>query len=127
MAETERAGSGPGAHDRGDRDLIGELAVDNENGARVLEADEVAATAWRTLQLSDIATLRPRLVPEWSIYAMLGNAITPTALAGRIDAVVLEDGHVSVVLDWKSDIAPTDEDVRIHTGQLRDYLRVTGA
>jgi hypothetical protein len=58
---------------------------------------------------------------------MLGNAVTPTALAGRIDAVLLDADKPSVVLDWKSDIAPTDEEVRIHAGQLQDYLRATGA
>ena len=47
-----------------------------------------------------------------------------TALAGRIDAVAVE---ASVVLDWKSDIAPTEDDVRIHAGQLQDYRHVTGA
>ena len=51
----------------------------------------------------------------------------PTALAGRIDAVAVENSLASVVLDWKSDIAPTEEDVRIHAGRLQDYLHVTGA
>jgi ATP-dependent exoDNAse (exonuclease V) beta subunit len=106
------------------RTLISELAIDHEN---LPEADEIAATAWRTLQLPEIAVLRPRLVPEWPVYAMLGNAVTPTALAGRIDAVLLDADKPSVVLDWKSDIAPTDEEVRIHAGQLQDYLRATGA
>ncbi|MER9599306.1 hypothetical protein [Mesorhizobium sp. M0244] len=43
------------------------------------------------------------------------------------DAVALDDGRAAVVLDWKSDIAPTQEDMRIHAGQLEDYLRTTGA
>jgi hypothetical protein len=90
-------------------------------GTNLPAADEIASTIWRTLQLPEIAALRPRLVPEWPIYALLAGASTPTAVAGRIDAVSLEDGQASVVLDWKSDIAPTDDDVRIH------YLKTTGA
>jgi hypothetical protein len=58
---------------------------------------------------------------------MLAVQPSPTALAGRIDAVAVENSLASVVLDWKSDIAPTEEDVRIHAGQLQDYLHVTGA
>jgi hypothetical protein len=58
---------------------------------------------------------------------MLAVQPSPTTLAGRIDAVAVENSLASVVLDWKSDIAPTEEDVRIHAGQLQDYLHVTGA
>jgi hypothetical protein len=36
-------------------------------------------------------------------------------------------GRIAAVLDWKSDIAPTEEDVRNHAGQIQDYLQVTGA
>jgi hypothetical protein len=82
------------------RTLIGDLAIDNEDGAPPPEADEIAATAWRTLQLPDIVALRPRLVPEWPIYAVLADTPTATALAGRIDAVAVEEGQASVVLDW---------------------------
>lgn len=109
------------------RDLIAELVIDREDEAGLPEADEIASTAWRTLHLPEIAALRPRLVPEWPIYALLADASEPTALAGRIDAVALDDGRAAVVLDWKSDIAPTEEDMRIHSGQLEDYLRATGA
>lgn len=30
-------------------------------------------------------------------------------------------GRAAVVLDWKSDTAPTEEDMRIHAGQLEDH------
>jgi CRISPR-associated exonuclease Cas4 len=32
-----------------------------------------------------------------------------------------------VVLDWKSDVAPSEREMRDHPSQLRDYLRATGA
>lgn len=109
------------------RALMGELSGDNQHSQRLPEADEIAATAWRTLQLPEIATLRPRLVPELPIYSLLADQTDPTALAGRIDAVAIEDGRATVVLDWKSDIAPTEEDVRMHGSQLQDYLAVASA
>jgi ATP-dependent exoDNAse (exonuclease V) beta subunit len=103
------------------RELIGVLSIDWGEAASIPDSEEIAATAWRTLQLPDIAALRPQLVPELPVYAMLATPPNPTALAGRIDAVAVEDSRASVVLDWKSDIAPTEEDVRIHrsSGSLR--------
>ena len=32
-----------------------------------------------------------------------------------------------MVVDWKSDVDPSDADIRFHAGQLEDYLRATGA
>ncbi|HVZ36697.1 MAG TPA: PD-(D/E)XK nuclease family protein, partial [Polyangiaceae bacterium] len=91
------------------------------------DSDEIAATAMRTLALPEIATLRPSLVPEWPIYAILAGLPEPTALAGRIDAIALQEGQPSVVLDWKSDVAPSEQDMREHARQLSDYLTAIGA
>jgi ATP-dependent exoDNAse (exonuclease V) beta subunit len=109
------------------RRLIDELSVDFGDGAVLPDTGEIAETVYRTLRLPDIVTLRPRLIPELPIYAMLTNQTNPTGLAGRVDAVAVEDGRASVVLDWKSDIAPTENDVRTHAEQLRIYLFATGA
>jgi hypothetical protein len=49
-----------------------------------------------------------------------------TALAGRADAIALVDGLASVVLDWKSDIAPTSEDTQAHAAQPRRYMTAVG-
>jgi hypothetical protein len=75
------------------------------------------------LQLPEIAALRERLTPEWPVYALLEEGLKPRALAGRIDAVACAE----VVVDWKSDVDPSDADIRLHAGQLEDYLRVTAA
>jgi ATP-dependent exoDNAse (exonuclease V) beta subunit len=109
------------------RVLMTELAIDAENDAYLPDPHEIAATTLRTLALPEIAALRPSLIPEWPIYAMRANQLEPTALAGRIDAIQLEGGQPSVVLDWKSDIAPSEEDIREHTRQISDYLQATGA
>jgi hypothetical protein len=58
---------------------------------------------------------------------MLANQPEPTALAGRIDAIAFEGRQPSVVLDWKSDVAPTERDMRDHARQLSDYLDAIGA
>lgn len=107
--------------------FIAELVVDREDEVDLPEAEEIASTAWRTLHLPEIAALRPGLVPEWPIYALLADASEPTALAGRIDAVALDEGRASVVLDWKSDIAPTEEDMRIHAGVMSEETRLKRA
>ncbi len=107
--------------------LIVELAVDRTGESAVPSTDEIAATISRTLRLPEIAALRPMLVPELPLYAMLHAESGQTALAGRADAIAVEDGRASVVLDWKSDIAPTDEDVRMHAGQLQHYLAAVTA
>ncbi len=109
------------------RVLMDELVIDAESGVHLPDAEEIAATAWRTLQLPEVAALRPRLVPEWPIYAILANQPEATALAGRIDAIAFEGDQPSVVLDWKSDIAPTERDMRYHARQLSHYLDAIGA
>jgi CRISPR-associated exonuclease Cas4 len=109
------------------RALIGELVSGGEYGAEQPDADEVAATAIRTLALPEVTALRPSLVPEWPIYTVFADQAEPRALAGRIDAIAFEAGKPSVVLDWKSDVAPNEEDIRDHAGQLTDYLRAVGA
>jgi CRISPR-associated exonuclease Cas4 len=108
------------------RTLLAELALESAEDDAVPDYDEIAATAWRTLQLPDIAALRARLVPEWPIYALLADRPSPSALAGRIDAIASEGDHTEAVIDWKSDIDPDETDMRRHARQLEDYLRATG-
>jgi len=102
------------------------LVLDPAEGGVLPDADEIAATTWRTLQLADIAALRARLVPEWPIYTLLEDRPSPSALAGRIDAIAYDGDRAEVVVDWKSDIDPAETDMRLHAGQLEDYLRATG-
>ena len=71
--------------------------------------------------------MRARLVPEWPIYALLADRPSPSALAGRIDAIAYEGDHTETVIDWKSDIDPDETAMRRHARQLEDYLRATGA
>lgn len=109
------------------RELLAELVLDPDDSEALPDADEIAATAWRTLQLPDVAALRERLTPEWPIYALLEGGSKPRALAGRIDAIAYAGDRAEVVIDWKSDVDPSDADISLHAGQLEDYLRTAGA
>jgi ATP-dependent exoDNAse (exonuclease V) beta subunit len=108
-------------------ELLIELPIDSSDKAVFPAAEEMASTAWKTLRLAEIAALRPGLMPELPLYAMLDDEVGATALAGRADAIAFDNGRASVVLDWKSDIAPTSQDTRTHTAQLRDYMIAIGA
>jgi hypothetical protein len=90
-----------------------------------LDPEEAATTAMRTLELPDIAPLRRRLIPElavWSSWPDSGQLVS-----GRSDAVLLEDGRISAVFDWKSDVALSPQDRTGYLAQLSDYLAATGA
>ena len=105
--------------------LLGDLAA-AANGGALPDPAEVAATAIAALALPDIMALRPSLVPEMPVYATVDEGGGPMPLAGRIDALVVEDGVVTAVIDWKSDVAPGDAERHAHVEQLRLYLAATG-
>jgi len=67
------------------------------------------------------------LIPEWPVYDLFADRPTPAALAGRIDAIAYDDDRADIVVDWKSDVNPSDKDMHVHAGQLADYLQVTSA
>ena len=68
--------------------------------------------------------LRPHLLPEFAIHAPGGMDVLVT---GRADAVAVEGGRVTAVIDWKSDVAPSGSARRAHVSQMNDYLEATGA
>jgi ATP-dependent exoDNAse (exonuclease V) beta subunit len=104
--------------------LTEELAVEEEEGVVLADTTEMARCVRQALHLKDIAELRPRLVPEWPIYGLMGSRGTQ-AIAGRVDAVAIDEGRADIVIDWKSDIAPTETTIAKHRAQLSQYLAVT--
>ena len=104
--------------------LIRQLVTGEADGAALPSPDEMATTVQRTLQLPEIVALRAQLVPEASLFAMLAER---TALSGRADAIAMENGVTSVVIDWKSDVAPNESTLTEHVGQLIAYLEVCDA
>jgi len=109
------------------RELIGQLALDAAEDGVPPDADEITATALRALHLPEVAALRVRLVSEWPIYSVLSGRTETIGLAGRIDAIAYDGERAEVVIDWKSDIDPSEADMRLHAEQIQQYLRATGA
>lgn len=105
--------------------LVGHLYGEKPIGPGAPQPQELARTVLKTLTLPEIAAMT--LVPEITVYGM--KALEPKAvgLAGRADALEIGAHGPSVVVDWKSDVAPTDEDIQIHAGQLMNYMTVSGA
>lgn len=84
---------------------------------------EMAETALGGLSLPAMAALKPYLVPEVAVWAMQDTHL----VAGRADALAIQDGRIDVAIDWKSDVNPTADLRAAYGGQLRDYLEATGA
>ncbi len=120
--------------------LTGELAPQGNVAARALrlrdellalesmegplpEPDELAATVLQTYRLPHVQTLLPHLVPELSVW---GEVTSTDLLAGRVDAIAIEDGKVLDVLDWKSD-RNTNINRAAYVQQLGRYLQATSA
>ncbi|TPG53646.1 ATP-dependent endonuclease [Roseomonas nepalensis] len=117
-SETKEALAGRGA------ELLAQVAL-APNDADTLE---MADAVMRGLAVPEIAAVRSRLVPEWpvAVSRLLDGA--ETVILGVADAVVLEpDGGCSQVIDWKSDVAPSEKAVTEYCGQLSQYLGSTGA
>jgi CRISPR-associated exonuclease Cas4 len=109
------------------RYLLGDLVSLTDAQDTLPDCDEVAQIALATLALPEVSALRPHLVPEVPVYAMIASEEAPLPLAGRADALAVEDGAVTAVIDWKSDIAPGERQRQEHVEQLRLYLAATGA
>jgi hypothetical protein len=84
---------------------------------------ELAATALQTYRLPYVQRLLPVLVPELSVWGELKSG---NLLAGRVDAIAIEDGKVLEVLDWKSD-RDTGLHRAVYVQQLQYYLQATSA
>lgn len=93
-----------------------------------LSAAELAECAVRTLALPQVAALRPRLQPEFSVYGVQKAGQSETATAGIADAVALSaSGAPEVIVDWKSDVNPSAAALDHYRNQVTAYLEITGA
>ena len=109
-------------------ELLTQLGLhDAEDAATGPSSREMAAAARRTLQLPEVAKLRPKLLPEFRVYAAAVVDQTASLTAGIADAVAIEAGRTKAVIDWKSDVNPTPAHIEMYRGQVRDYLTATGA
>jgi len=105
-------------------ELLKQLGGLSAPGGELPLAEELGGTVQRTLNLPDIVKLRHGLVPEVELYGTFKDKET-TSLAGRADAVFMDKGRPSIVVDWKSDVDPAPRDIELHAAQLRLYMRAT--
>ncbi len=74
------------------------------------------------LAIEDVATLLPFLEAEVPVC----NADGAILLAGRVDALMVREGRVLGVLDWKLDVNPSQKVKSDYVAQLDEYVSVTG-
>jgi hypothetical protein len=89
---------------------------------------ELAATVERTLSLPEIAKLRDRLIPEHTIFGRETTPVGEILISGIADAVA-HDGHggIEAIVDWKSDVDPSQATVAHYFKQIEEYRRHAGA
>jgi exodeoxyribonuclease-5 len=99
-----------------------------DDPAQGLVPNELAACVTRALSLPEIVALRPRLLPEVPVYSSVSTADEEVATAGVADAIAFgAEGAAEVVVDWKTDVAPTTEALEHYRAQVRAYLDMTEA
>jgi hypothetical protein len=82
----------------------------------------------RTLNLPEIAALRPRLVPELTIFGRKSEGTAETLVSGIADAVARGgDDRIEAIIDWKSDVEMNADKLAAYRTQLADYRTQTGA
>ncbi|WP_256754745.1 exodeoxyribonuclease V subunit beta [Mesorhizobium sp. Mes31] len=86
-------------------------------------ANQAAKSIRDTVAIGDVAAMLPFLVAEVPVWHSDGA----TLLAGRVDALIVRDGKVLGLLDWKSDTAPSPEIRSRYVTQVSDYLEITSA
>ena len=110
-------------------ELLSQLGIEPVSDPRYgIAPSELASTVLRTLALPEIATLRPRLVPEHSVYGCLATIDGEDLVSGVADAVAMDaKGQIDFVIDWKSDVAPSSAQLDHYRAQLRAYREAVGA
>jgi hypothetical protein len=82
----------------------------------------------RTLSLSEIAQLRPRLIAEHTVYGSHEADNKEVVVSGIADALAYDSkGMADVVIDWKSDVEIDESRLSSYRAQLNAYRQETGA
>jgi exodeoxyribonuclease-5 len=89
---------------------------------------ELAATVLRALAIPEIAACRSRLVPELTVFSAQADDDRTTYVGGVADALAyLPLGIIDLVIDWKTDVNPTLQQIDLYHAQMHDYLAATAA
>jgi len=82
----------------------------------------------RTLNIPEIAQLRPRLIAEHTVYGSQVSDDGEIIVSGIADAVAYgSEGRIEIIVDWKSDITIDVSTLNSYRGQLDTYRQFTGA
>ena len=110
-------------------DLLAQLGVTPVKDPKFgISPSELAATIVRTLSLPEVERLRPRLIPELTIFGHQFGSEGEILTSGIADAVAPDaQGEIEVILDWKSDVDPDAKVIAHYCAQIREYRRRTGA
>ena len=111
------------------KELMAQLSITpSDRASDGISPREVAQTIVRTLNIPEIAELRPRLVPEHTIYGSQASDDGEIIVSGIADAVAYDaKGPIEVIVDWKSDVDMDAERLNSYRGQLAAYQQHTGA
>jgi ATP-dependent exoDNAse (exonuclease V) beta subunit len=105
-------------------ELLAQLALAG-NG---ISPTELTDTIRRTLDIQEVAALRPRLVPELTVYQSKKDQVAEIIVSGVADAVAYDaEGRIEVVVDWKTDVEIESKRLNLYRGQIDAYRLHTGA
>jgi len=91
-------------------------------------APELVATTLRALAIPEIAECRTRLLPEMTVFSAQADDTRTIYVGGIADAVAYQaTGAIDLVVDWKTDVSPSAQQIDLYREQMRDYLFATGA
>ena len=91
-------------------------------------APELAATTLRALAIPEIAACRGRLLPEMTVFSAQADDNRTIYVGGAADAIAYQATDViDLVVDWKTDVSSSAQQIELYREQMRDYLCATGA
>jgi ATP-dependent exoDNAse (exonuclease V) beta subunit len=110
-------------------ELMAQLSVaPSDQASDGISSHELAGTIVRTLNIPEIAQLRPRLIAEHTVYGSQVSDDGEIIVSGIADAVAYgSEGRIEIIVDWKSDITIDVSTLNSYRGQLDTYRQFTGA
>jgi len=88
----------------------------------------MAGTVLRTLAIPEIKACRDRLEPEMTVFSEQTSSDHAIYIGGVVDALARQpDGSIELIIDWKTDVGPSAQQIELYRGQVHDYLDATGA
>lgn len=90
-----------------------------------LEPVSMARQISQTLRIPEIQSMRSRLFPEIMTSMSTDVGGHENVTMGVIDAAeVMDDGRIRTIVDWKSDLHPTQSAIAHYRNQVRDYMKL---